>query len=157
MDIWGTLIAIALIALIVGAMLITIKAGNRDKAILEPLIVEYPADEVLRLITARMVKEGFVVSERTGQSATFSRRKRPDWTITVALTILGILLVLVGLIMVIIYLLYFAIFRPYVNVHVEANPLDANRTKLVVSGNNLKSRYELSRWFRKGLPNIPQG
>jgi hypothetical protein len=136
-------------------MLVTLKAGNRHKILLQPLVVEYPKEEALRLITARMVEEGFAVSEKTGQSATFSRRRRPDWSIAMALTILGILLVVVGLIMVTIYLLYFAIFRHYVSVHVEATPLGANRTKLVVSGNNLKTRYELSRWFRKGLSSIP--
>ena len=156
MDIWGTLIAVAVLGVIVGVMLVTIKAGNRNKAVLEPLVVEYPAEEALRLITARMVEEGFAVSQRTGQSATFTRRRRPDWTITMALTILGILLMLVGLIIVIIYLLYFAIFRPCLSVHVEATPLEPNRTRLVVSGNNLKARYELSKWFRKGLSSIPQ-
>jgi hypothetical protein len=154
MDFWGALIILVIIVLTVGVMLITIKAGNRDRTVLEPLVVEYSSEEALRLITARMLKEGFAVSQRTGKSVTFTRHRSPDWTITTALTILGIVLVGVGLIIVIIYLLYFAIFRPNLSVHVEAAPLDPDRTRLVVSGDNLKARYELSRWLRKELSSI---
>ena len=157
MNIWGMLIILAIITLTVGVMLVTIKAGNRDKTLLEPLVVEYPPEEALRLIKARMLKEGFAVSQLTNQGATFTRRRRPDWTITLALTILGLLLVGVGLIIVIIYLLYFAIFRPVLSMHVEAAPLDVpNRTRVVVSGNNLKARYELSRLLRKELSSNPE-
>ncbi len=136
-------------------VLLALRASDKRQHHLpgEGIAVEHSPAEAIEMLTRHLVAQGYAVTQRSDYTAALTRRKKPDYMMTIGFAVVGVVLFPVGLLLLGAYLLYFPVVKPKATVSIVASP-EANGTRLALSGDDRSVRKDLKRWADESA--VPQ-